>query len=63
MSQTYIGIIVMLLATFLPKLGITLGADQLTTTVSVVLTIAGGLWAFWGRYKAGGITWAGIRKG
>lgn len=62
MSQTYVGIIVMLLSTFLPKLGVTIDNDSLTTTISVLLTLAGALWAFWGRYRKGGITVAGMRK-
>ncbi len=61
MSQTYIGIIVMVLSTLLPKLGLNLGSDELTTTATTLLTIAGALWAFWGRYRAGGITLFGMR--
>lgn len=61
MSQTYIGIIVMLLSTLLPKLGIVIGSDQLTTAASVILTLIGGIWAFYGRYRLGGITPVGTR--
>ena len=62
MSTTYSGIIIALLATFLPKLGIVIGSDELTTTVSVLLTIGGSLWAMRGRYRLGGVTLAGLRK-
>ncbi len=51
----------MVLANVLPKLGITLGNDELTTTVQVLATIGGGLWVLYQRYKAGGITIAGLR--
>jgi hypothetical protein len=62
MSQTYIGVIVMLLSVFLPKLGLNIGSDELTTTVSVLATTVGALWAFWGRYRLGGINAAGLRQ-
>lgn len=62
MSQTYLGIIVMILSVFLPKLGITIGSDELTTTVTVITTIIGALWAFYGRYRLGGVNFAGLRK-
>lgn len=62
MSITYTGIIVTLLATFLPKLGIDVGTDQLTMTISTLATIGGALLALWGRYRLGGITVLGSRK-
>jgi hypothetical protein len=61
MSQTYIGVLVMLLSVFLPKLGLTIDNDSLTAFVSVALTIVGALWAFWGRYRLGGVNAAGLR--
>lgn len=61
MSQTYIGIIVSLLAVWLPNLGLEIGNDQLTSTISVLVQIVGALWAFWGRYRLGGVTVAGLR--
>lgn len=61
MSQTYVGIIVSLLAVWLPNLGLEIGNDQLTTTVSVAVQIIGALLAFWGRYRLGGVTVAGLR--
>jgi len=62
MSQTYIAIVISLLASVLPKLGVTVGSEELTTTVSVIITIASGLWALYRRYSQGDITIAGIRK-
>lgn len=66
-SQTYTAVIVMVLAQVLPHLGISIGGDELTTAVSVLATIAGGIWALYRRwkdgqtYKAGAIHWSGRR--
>ena len=63
MSQTYIGIIVSLLGTFVvPKLAEPITNDQLTTFVSVAVTLGGALWALLRRYQAGGVNIAGLRK-
>jgi predicted membrane channel-forming protein YqfA (hemolysin III family) len=62
MSQTYISIVVMVLASILPRIGISLGNEELTTFVSVVLTIGAGIWALIRRYQAGGIKVSGVRK-
>ncbi len=51
----------MVLAQLLPHLGITLGSDQLTTTVTTIVTIGSAIWALVRRYQAGGITVAGVR--
>lgn len=61
MSQTYIGIYVMMASAILPHLGVTIGTDQLTTTVSVLCTIAGAVWAAIGRHRLGGVSILGIR--
>jgi hypothetical protein len=61
MSQTYLGIIVMLVSVFLPKVGLNIGNDELTATITTLATIAGGLWAFYGRYRLGGVNAAGLR--
>lgn len=60
-SQTYIAVLVMVLAQVLPKIGVDLGSDALTTTVSVLATIGAALWALVRRYQAGGITKLGQR--
>ena len=62
MSQTYIAVIISVLGSILPKLGISIGSDELTTTISVIVTIAGALWALIRRYQAGGVTTLGTRK-
>jgi len=61
MSKTYIGIAVTLLVPFLPKLGLQIGTEELTTTITTLVTFAGALYAFYGRWKAGGITILGTR--
>ena len=62
MSQTYISILVMILAGVLPRIGVTVGSEELTTFVSVALTIVAGIWALIRRYRQGNINLAGIRK-
>ncbi len=61
MSQTYVGILMMALSVFLPKLGVQIDNEALTTTVSVLFTIAGAIWAARGRYRLGGVNIAGLR--
>ena len=62
MSSTYIANIVQLLIFILPAIGVNLGANELTTTVSNVAAIIAGIWVFVGRFRAGGITWFGTRN-
>lgn len=62
MSKTYIGIIVSLLAIYLPKWGLEIGSADLTTTVSVIFQLGGAILAFYGRYSLGGVNLAGLRK-
>lgn len=62
MSQTYVSVLVMVLAQVLPNFGITLGSDSLTTTVATLATVFAAIWALVRRYKQGGITVAGVRK-
>jgi hypothetical protein len=61
MSQTYVGILVMALSVFLPKLGVTIDNDALTNAISVVSTVAGALWAARSRYRLGGVNILGLR--
>lgn len=61
-SQTYIGIIVSVLASILPRFGVTIGSEELTTTISVIIMIAGAVWALFRRYQAGGVNVFGVRK-
>lgn len=61
MSTTYIGIYVMVLSEVLPKLGITIGSEELTTFLSVLSTIGGALLSLYGRYRLGGVSTLGRR--
>lgn len=61
MSQTYLAVLVMVLSNLLPKLGLSIGSADLTTTLSVLLTIGGALWALIRRYQVGGVTAFGSR--
>lgn len=62
MSQTYLAVLVMVLSNLLPAIGVNVGNDALTTTLSVVLTIGAALWALVRRYQAGGVSTLGFRK-
>ncbi len=61
MSQTYLAVIVMVLSNVLPKLGVEIGSDALTTTLSVILTVGAALWALVRRHQAGGVSVVGVR--
>ena len=62
MSQTYIAVLITLIAPWLPKLGIVIGNDALTTTLVTLVTIVSALWALYRRYRGGGVTSLGLRK-
>lgn len=62
MSTTYIAQFVQFAAIALTFLGINVGSDALMTTITTIVTIVSGLYVFYGRYKAGGITAFGTRK-
>jgi hypothetical protein len=62
MSSTYVGILVMALSMFLPKLGVQIDNDALTNTIAVLFTIAGAIWAARGRYRLGGVNALGLRQ-
>ena len=62
MSQTYIGVIVLLLSALLTSSGISVGTDQLTSFVLLGGQILGAVIALYGRYRLGGISVLGIRE-
>ena len=62
MSTTIAAVLVNFLAVLLPLIGITVGSDQLTTTIQVIIAIGTGLWIWMRRVQAGGVTTLGIRK-
>lgn len=62
MSQTYIASIVSILAIFLPKFGIVVGSDELTSIIQAGVVLVSGIWIIVRRYQAGGVTPLGMRK-
>lgn len=60
-SQTYLAVIVMVLAQILPKIGVNLGNDELTSTVTVLVTVGAAVWALVRRYQGGGVAMSGAR--
>lgn len=60
-STTYRGVAVMLLAYVLRTIGQELPDQQLANFVDTLLVISGAVMALYGRYKAGGVTWHGVK--
>lgn len=46
----------------LPKLGVTIGSEQLTTTIQTIVALTTGLWVLVQRYKKGDVTLFGSYK-
>lgn len=63
MSTTIVAVIVNLLSVGLPYAGITIGTDELTTTIQTIVAIVTGLWIWKQRIALGGVTNLGFRKG
>lgn len=61
-STTYIAVIVNVLSFLLPKVGITVGSEELTTTLQTLITLASGLWILKERYAKGGVSVMGVRQ-
>lgn len=49
MSSQVVAVIVIILAQILPKMGITLSTEELTSTIQVIITLASGLWIWYQR--------------
>lgn len=62
MSQTIISLIIGFLAYFLPKWGVVIGNETLTSTAQTIVIIVSGLWIYWRRVQKGDVTLAGVRK-
>ena len=54
--------VINLLATVLPFLGVNIGTEQLTTTVATLLAIGTALWVWYKRVSAGDVSIVGVRK-
>lgn len=61
-STTIGAVIVNILSMVLPKIGITIGTDELTSTMQVIITIVTGLWIWYQRVQRGDVTPLGKRK-
>lgn len=61
MSQTYIATAVLLVTNVLNLLGIDVGGEQMTTTLTTIITILSGLWIMWRRFRSGDINAFGKR--
>lgn len=55
-STTYIAVIVNILVTFLPKFGITVGSEELTSIAQALVAVVTGVWVIVQRYKKGDVT-------
>ena len=60
-STTYLAVIVNILSVLLPKVGITVGTEELTTTIQTIVAIFTGMWIMIQRYKRGDINVAGFK--
>jgi len=61
-STTYIAVMVNILSAVLPKMGLTIGNDALTTTIQTIMALGTGIWILIQRYKKGDVTMSGVRK-
>ena len=62
MSTTIVSMIIVILGTLLPKFGIEVGSEALTTTVSTILVVGAAIWAWIRRVNQGDVTPLGKRK-
>jgi uncharacterized metal-binding protein len=60
-STTILAVVIQLLAVALPKIGVNIGTEELTQTVSTLAVIGAGLWIWIQRAKKGDITPLGKR--
>lgn len=63
MSTTIAAVVLNLLATVLPWLGISVGSAELTTTVQTLILLGSGVWIWYRRVQVGDVNAAGLRKG
>lgn len=62
MSTTISAVIINLLVMILPLIGVTVGSEQLTNAVQVIVAIATGVWIWYMRVQRGDVTPLGLRK-
>lgn len=61
-STEYFAILISLLSFLLPKIGVVISSEALTTTVQTIVTIVSALYLLYKRHKRGGVNIAGFRK-
>lgn len=61
MSQTITAVILQLLTIGLPLIGVTVGTDQLTGAVQVIILVASGVWIWVRRVQVGDVNALGKR--
>lgn len=63
MSQTIVSVFVLLAAQLLPKVGVHIGGDQLTDTISTLVSVFAGLWIWFRRVQVGDVKlFGGIKE-
>lgn len=62
MSQTISAVVINLLVMVLPLIGVSVGSEQLTNAVQVIVAIATGAWIWYRRVQVGDVTPLGLRK-
>lgn len=61
-SQEYVSLLVVLLANLLPKVGLVLGTEPITTLATLIITVIGVIWAMYRRHRKGDISIVGTKK-
>lgn len=61
-SITFVGILVMLLTKVLEAAGVEIGTEELTMTITTLVTLGGGLLALYGRWRKGDVNVFGMKK-
>lgn len=61
-STEYLAVIVNILSFVLPQLGVNVGSEALTTTLSTLVAVGSGAYLLFKRYKRGGVSVAGFRN-
>lgn len=61
MAPTYVSMLVVVLVNILTNFGVTVGSEELTTTINTLVTVAGGLYVMYRQVMTGKSTFAGMR--
>jgi len=62
MSITYIGGLVWIMNWLYQQAGMPFSPDEAKAGIEFIVNFAGMVMVFWGRWRAGGIKWFGVRK-